>query len=49
MGGEAAAVSTGILELAKVERVGWSGVRHRESIANKYHSVKIPVYTDRAL
>ena len=49
MGGEAAAVSTGILELAKVERVGWSGVRHRESIANEYHSVKILVYTDRAL
>jgi hypothetical protein len=46
MRGEAAHASIGEGEFAKVEGVGWSRVRHGESIAKKYYNVKILVCTD---
>jgi hypothetical protein len=46
MGGESAHASIGEGESAEVEGVGWSRVRHGESIAKKYYNVKILLCTD---
>ncbi len=46
MGGQAAHASIGEGESAEVEGIGWSRVRHGESIAKKYYNVKILLCTD---